>query len=319
MTPSKQVQEPTPSRPAETATAAAAPRAAQSAPQPAAVPAAAPVPAARGSSSFAPMPPGAFGSALSDAASSAFAGTLPLPASLAPALPVQYQLQTHEWFGQPYVVAVPMLPDGYGVFADGAHGFANSVRFWEPDAAECAADAGPDAAAAAAAAGDPRNQGEEVAAVDGEGGEGEEPIDSLKLVLKLVVFVYLLGNGSPHRILLLSLCASLIFLAQTGRLDFIPNMLTPPPQLMPPGAAPAVAPGVEPGAETAADAAAASESTRGEDAAQGGEVVPEEERRGSLATISETLVAFFTSLFPGVLPAENGVAAALVEQNANGL
>jgi len=50
----------------------------------------------------------------------------------------------------------------------------------------------------------------------------EEQTDPLKLILKLAFFVYILSqDGGPHRVYLLSATAVVIFLAQTGRLEFL--------------------------------------------------------------------------------------------------
>ena len=54
-----------------------------------------------------------------------------------------------------------------------------------------------------------------------EGGE-EGQAEPLKLLLKLAIFVYILGQeGGTQRVLVLTLAAVAIFLAQTGRLDFV--------------------------------------------------------------------------------------------------
>ena len=54
--------------------------------------------------------------------------------------------------------------------------------------------------------------------------DGDANTDALKLLLKLILFVYILGqDGGQERLILLSLGALLIFLAQTGRLDFLSN------------------------------------------------------------------------------------------------
>jgi hypothetical protein len=230
-------------------------------------------------------------------------------------MPLQYQLMTCEWFGQPYVVSVPMLPPGYGVFADGAHGCAGSVAF-TPDPMEGPCVPGRDASEAIDAAAQPEQPDEpEARAV--EVAEGEEPVDALKLVLKLALFVYLLSqDGAPHRVLLLSMCAVLIFLAQTGRLDFIANLFAPalpPPLPVPLGAGvDADAPGVaEQASESWEDGA-----LRDDGPARGGGAT--DRGRSGVAAISDTLVAFFTSLFPGVMPAEQPAGGAFAEQNAHG-
>jgi len=247
---------------------------------------------------------------------SAFAGAPLLPASLAPSMRLQYQLGTFEWFGQPYVVSVPMLPPGYGVFADGAHSCAGSVAF-TPDPMEGPSVLGGDAPDTADTAAQPE-EAEEPVARDGELAEVEEPVDALKLVMKLALFVYLLSqDGAPHRVLLLSMCAVVIFLAQTGRLDFIANLFAPPlavPQPAPMGAggdADAVPEAAERARETGEDGAQADEgpTTDGGGTDRG---------RGGVAAVSDILVAFLTSLFPGVLAAEQPAGAPFAEQNAHG-
>lgn len=55
----------------------------------------------------------------------------------------------------------------------------------------------------------------------------------------------------------------------------------------------------------------------GEDAATAMDTTGQQER-GGLAAFCGTLVAFFTSLFPGVLPAEQAAGGPFAEQNAHG-
>ena len=54
--------------------------------------------------------------------------------------------------------------------------------------------------------------------------KGDNPY--LKLLVKLAFFVYILGQDGTHqRLLLLTLGAALIFLAQTGRLEFVNRIM----------------------------------------------------------------------------------------------
>ena len=144
--------------------------------------------------------------------------------------------------GMPYVFAVPLLPLHAPPLLPGAAG---------PPPALPAAAATP-AVAAAAAVPQPAAAGGGGAAAadddgDGMGGEeGDEPISALKLLVKLAVFVFILGqDGGSQRLLLLCSIAVAIFLAQTGRLDFLAQIelnyrvLPPPPH---PAAAAAATP-----------------------------------------------------------------------------
>ena len=123
-----------------------------------------------------------------------------------------------QWNGQPYVFTVPVLP--YQFYPPAP--FLGATRL--PDAfAEHRAAAAPAAeaagvAAAAAAAEQPQAAAGEMGGdgLEGDGVEGN--MDVLKLVLKLVLFVYILGqDGGPHRIVPLSIGAALVFLGQVRR------------------------------------------------------------------------------------------------------
>jgi len=152
-------------------------------------------------------------------------------------------------------------------------------------------------------------------------------VHSLKLALKLALFVYVLSqDGAPHRIATLTGCALLIFLAQTGRLNFVARLLAPPPPAPPPPAPPPPrgrveeGPGGEGGGEGGGDFAAAPQAAGGP-AEAGGDAATaraEEEPRGALAAVSGTLLAFFTSLFPGVLPEQPNGAPFAQPQPAGG-
>ena len=130
-----------------------------------------------------------------------------------------FQLVVREWGGQPFVFTQPVMPAyAYAPFVPaGGMNYGSAV----------AAPAAPavDAAAAAQAA----MVGAGAGAAGGGGGgdffddDGEEAnTDSLKLLLKLALFVYILGqDGGTPRMLVLSGAALAIFLAQTGRLVFL--------------------------------------------------------------------------------------------------
>ena len=147
-------------------------------------------------------------------------------------------------------------------------------------------------------------------------------------------------DGAPHRIATLSGCALLIFLAQTGspgsaprrdrhpspsppsllpaagRLNFAVRLLAPPP----PRGRVEEGPGGEGVGEGGEDFAAAPQAAGGP-AEAGGDAAAaraEEEPRGALAAVSGTLLAFFTSLFPGVLPEQPNGAPFAQPQPAGG-
>ena len=240
------------------------------------------------------------------------------------------QWMVREWGGQPYVFLVPNaaawappLPfmtsagmGGYGVpgYASpgvplGMPGLPTSMS--DPYAAvhgvtateDAAVGAGPDAernaAAEVAAAGGADAMGGARGAMGGHGaaadegeGDGEEGRpDALKLVVKLAFFVYILGmDGGTQRMLLLLVGAIIIFLAQTGRLNFL-NQLTAfaprraVPHLMPRAVPPA-------GADsTAAD---------GNDSAADEALVAEPEGRliAIYRDVESVVFAFFASLVP---------------------
>ena len=152
-------------------------------------------------------------------------------------------------------------------------------------------------------------------------------------------------DGAPHRIATLSGCALLIFLAQTGspgsaprrdrhpspsppsllpaagRLNFLVRLLAPPPPAPPPPRGRVEeGPGGEGVGEGGEDFAAAPQAAAGP-AEAGGDAAAaraEEEPRGALAAVSGTLLAFFTSLFPGVLPEQPNGAPFAQPQPAGG-
>ena len=147
-------------------------------------------------------------------------------AAVVPGVPVMrmmdgqcYQLVVREWGGQPFVFTQPVMPAyAYAPFVP-----AGGMNYGSAVAA--AAAPAVDAAAAAQAA----MVGAGAGAAGGGGGgdffddDGEEAnTDSLKLLLKLALFVYILGqDGGTPRMLVLSGAALAIFLAQTGRLVFL--------------------------------------------------------------------------------------------------
>jgi len=135
-----------------------------------------------------------------------------------------FQLVVREWAGQPFVFTQPVMPTY--VHAP----FMPAVGMNYPGSAVAAAVApAVDAAAAAHEAGVGMGAG---AGAAGGGGDffddGEEAnTDSLKLLLKLALFVYILGqDGGLPRMLVLSGAALTIFLAQTGRLEFLQTLGT---------------------------------------------------------------------------------------------
>merc|ERR1719453_7487 len=68
---------------------------------------------------------------------------------------------------------------------------------------------------------------------------GEEQPDGLKLLLKLAFFVYVLGqDGNEQRMICLAIGAVIIFLAQTGRLDFVHRLMPTIPAFTTPVAPP---------------------------------------------------------------------------------
>lgn len=136
----------------------------------------------------------------------------PLVASLAGA---GYTLVVHEYYGQPYVFAVPQLPSHV------LYGSAQQ-QWWpqQPEPPRCLPQQ-PQAQQEAPQAEPPQPAAADAAAARGGAQEvqpGElEQTDAIKLMLKLALFVYILGqDGGPHRMALLAGVAVLIFLAQTG-------------------------------------------------------------------------------------------------------
>lgn len=133
-----------------------------------------------------------------------------------------FQLVVREWGGQPFVFTQPVMPAyAYAPFVP-----AGGMNYGSAVAA--AAAPAVDAAAAAQAHGAGVGMGAGAGAAGGGGGDffdddGEEAnTDSLKLLLKLALFVYILGqDGGTPRMLVLSGAAVAIFLAQTGRLVFL--------------------------------------------------------------------------------------------------
>ena len=139
------------------------------------------------------------------------------------------------------------------------------------------------------------------------GGDMEDEegrVDGVKLLLKLAFFVYLLGqDGGQQRLFLLSICALLIFLAQTGRLDFmnrihlfIPRFTRPLPPPRPPPA--------EPNADPNAEGGGADGEPGGGGAAAAQEPEPPAEGIAmSLFRDVESIIgAFFASLLPSWRP-----------------
>jgi len=146
-----------------------------------------------------------------------------------------------------------------------------------------------------------------VAAAGGMGGDMEDEegrVDGVKLLLKLAFFVYLLGqDGGQQRLFLLSIGALLIFLAQTGRLDFmnrihlfIPRFTQPLPPPRPPPA--------EPNADPNAEGGGADGEPGGGGAAAAQEPEPPAEGIAmSLFRDVESIIgAFFASLLPSWRP-----------------
>ena len=138
-----------------------------------------------------------------------------------------FQLVVREWGGQPFVFTQPVMPAcAYAPFVP-----AGGMNYGSAVAA--AAAPAVDAAAAAQAHGAGVGMGAGAGAAGGGGGgdffddDGEEAnTDSLKLLLKLAVFVFILGqDGGTPRMLVLSGAALAIFLVQTGRLVFLQTRL----------------------------------------------------------------------------------------------
>ena len=138
-----------------------------------------------------------------------------------------FQLVVREWGGQPFVFTQPVMPAyAYAPFVP-----AGGLNYGSAVAA--AAAPAVDAAAAAQAHGAGVGMGAGAGAAGGGGGgdffddDGEEAnTDSLKLLLKLALFVFILGqDGGTPRMLVLSGAALAIFLVQTGRLVFLQTRL----------------------------------------------------------------------------------------------
>jgi len=160
------------------------------------------------------------------------------------------------------------------------------------------------------------------AGVGGMGAEGEVQgeegrTDSLKLFLKLAFFVYVLGqDGTNQRIILLLVGALVIFLAQTGRLDFLRGLAAPhpppanngraaQPRQQADGAPPAAgdnnsAAVPEGGADGRVEREPADGAVDGDGNEAGAQVVPAPESTAVslLRDIESVVAAFFTSLMP---------------------
>ena len=135
-----------------------------------------------------------------------------------------FQLVTREWGGQPFVFQQPVMPTYvHNPFVP------TGVANYPGSAVTAAAAPAVDAAAAAQAHEAGVGVGAGAGAAGGGGDffdDGEDAnTDSLKLLLKLAVFVYILGqDGGLPRMAVLSMAALAIFLAQTGRLEFLQTL-----------------------------------------------------------------------------------------------
>uniref|UniRef100_A0A7S0F422 Ubiquitin-like domain-containing protein n=1 Tax=Phaeocystis antarctica TaxID=33657 RepID=A0A7S0F422_9EUKA len=241
-------------------------------------------------------------------------------AAVVPGVPVMrmmdgqcYQLVVREWGGQPFVFTQPVMPAyAYAPFVPaGGMNYGSAV----------AAPAAPAVDAAAAAQAAMVGAGAGAAGGGGGGGDffdddGEEAnTDSLKLLLKLALFVYILGqDGGTPRMLVLSGAALAIFLAQTGRLVFLQTIGA---AILARQRAPAVAGGAP--ATPAGDAGphAAGEALPGEGdhpateagpPGTTGDAAPPDDDAGALPAaaaapgllrdLENVVVTFFTSLLP---------------------
>mmetsp|Transcript_37045 Transcript_37045/g.83848 ORF Transcript_37045/g.83848 Transcript_37045/m.83848 type:complete len:303 (+) Transcript_37045:592-1500(+) len=222
-----------------------------------------------------------------------------------------YRYVVREWCGQPYVFTVPVLrgpiaPSNCGPWAESVPGSTGGV----------AAAAGGVGVVAEQPARPPVDIGPADAARDEAAGEGN--VDAVKLLLKLVLFVYILGqDGGPNRTFLLSIGAVIVFLGQVGYLDFIPRLVAPAPrpQVPPAGqAAPTHAVGdaanVADPAGDGADPALAGDSS--EQAVEGDEEARQPPPARSVwRELEGVVVAFFTSLFPSLPTGDPGEQAAV--------
>jgi len=134
--------------------------------------------------------------------------------------------------------------------------------------------------------------------MDGEDGH----TDGLKLLLKLAFFVYILGqDGGQERLICLSIGALLIFLAQTGRLDFLQRLTIAMPRFTEPRPPPPrpveTPPPPHEGGEDVAMGDGASDRPQLEPQAV---AAVEEEGRvmGFVRDVESVIGAFFASLLP---------------------
>ena len=161
---------------------------------------------------------------------------------------------------------------------------------------------------------------------DMDGMDGDDArTDAIKLVLKLAFFVYILGqDGGNQRLVLLSIGAVIIFLAQMGHLNFL-NQLTaprpPPPQAQGVQAARTFADGRN-GPAARIDGDGGARDAAAANAAPAAVVAEPEGAVTSLLRDIESIVgAFFSSLLPS-WRAHDGAAdepqlQAAAEGNAN--
>lgn len=141
--------------------------------------------------------------------------------------------------------------------------------------------------------------------VDGEDGQ----IDAVKLVLKLAFFVYVMGqDGGQQRLLFLTIGAVIIFLAQTGRLDFLQRLaVTLPTFTVPPPPAPPARNPRNPDADGhEGDAGAEGADTAGSTGAVDGEVdvqaVEPEDHEGLALSVYRDLESLIGAFFASLLP-----------------
>jgi hypothetical protein len=223
-------------------------------------------------------------------------------------------------FAVPHPSILPHGPASY--YTASAAAAAAAAAAQPPDAAAVEAahgGAGAGVAAAAAAAdGGAAGAARGAAAADaGLGGaadvlEEEGRPDALRLLLKLAFFVYILGqDGGDGRIAWLCVGAAIIFLAQTGRLDFLqgytlamPGFRRAPPPPRPRAAADG---GAADGHGGIAGDGGAGEAAADDDAAA--ELVEEGAVLSFYRDVESVLGAFFASLLPSWTPPTLGAAA----------
>ena len=218
-------------------------------------------------------------------------------------LPVQPIYGTaHAQMQPPYPahpLTYPTAAAAASAAAAAAAAAAASARPGDAGDGQAAANAAAQPAAAAAAA----------AAADGGEGmdDGEDGrADGIRLLLKLVFFVYILGqDGTQQRLFLLTLGAVIIFLAQTGRLDFMQRLMIavptftvpPPPPPPPPPPVPAEGGEEREGGAAAGEAGAGAETTP---------PAPPPEPEGAVMSfvrdVESVVGAFFASLLPSWRP-----------------